>query len=419
MINKKQHLKLKKIASLALMMLAFTACNDDTKTPKVVAEVKTEAPAPVVKYGFLLNDYTVVNDTIASGDSFGDILLKHGLNHSQIFQIVEKVRDTFNPRRIVVGKPYTILKSRDSASAPKAFIYENDVVNYTVVNFGDSISAHTAKKPVTLKKRNVSGVITSSLSDAIENEGLNYMITHELNSIYQWSIDFFRLQKGDKFKFVFTEKYINDSIYAGIENIEASVFVHEDKPYYAFNFVADSLSGEADFYDENARPLQSFFLKAPLNFSRISSRFSPRRFHPVQKRWKAHKGTDYAAPHGTPIWSTANGVVIASSYTGGNGNYVKIKHNDTYTTQYLHMSKRAVRQGQRVKQGDIIGYVGSTGLATGPHVCYRFWVNGQQVDPFRQNLPAAAPIEDGLKDSYFAAIEPLKEELGKIEFKHI
>src|SRR5690606_13875792 len=291
--------------------------------------------------------------------------------------------------------------------------------NYTVVNFGDSISAHTSKKPVSIKKRTVSGVISSSLSDAIESEGLNYMLTHELNSIYQWSIDFFRLQKGDKFKFVFTEKYINDSIYAGIENIEASVFVHEDKPYYAFNFVADSLSGEADFYDENARPLQSFFLKAPLNFSRISSRFSPRRFHPVQKRWKAHKGTDYAAPHGTPIWSTANGVVIASSYTGGNGNYVKIKHNDTYTTQYLHMSKRAVKQGQRVKQGDIIGYVGSTGLATGPHVCYRFWVNGVQVDPFKQNLPAAAPIEDHLKDAYFAAIEPLKEELEKIEFKNI
>jgi murein DD-endopeptidase MepM/ murein hydrolase activator NlpD len=216
---------------------------------------------------------------------------------------------------------------------------------------------------------------------------------------------------------VYNERYINDSIYAGIESIDAAVFYHQDKPYYAFNFTADSVSGVRDYYDEKARPLQSFFLKAPVDYFRISSRFSPRRFHPVQKRWKAHKGTDYAAAHGTPIKSTANGVVIASSYTAGNGNYVKIKHNGTYTTQYLHMSKRLVNVGQRVKQGDIIGRVGSTGLATGPHVCYRFWKNGVQVDPFRQNLPAAEPIEDKYIPSYFAAIEPLKDELNRIDFQ--
>ena len=275
------------------------------------------------------------------------------------------------------------------------------------------------KKPLTIKKRDVSGVINSSLSETIAEEGLSYLLAHEMNNIYQWSIDFFRLQKGDRFKLVYNERYIDDTIYAGIENIEAAVFYHEDKPYYAFNFKADSTSGEFDYYDEKARPLQSFFLKAPLNFSRISSRFSPRRYHPVQKRWKAHKGTDYAAPYGTPIWSTANGVVIASSYTAGNGNYVKVKHNGTYTTQYLHMSKRAVKKGQHVKQGEIIGYVGSTGLATGPHVCYRFWVNGVQEDPFRQNLPSAEPIEEKYVPAYFAAIEPLKEELEKIKFKEI
>lgn len=400
-------------------MTAFTACNNENKFSEPVASVEKMAPAPIVKYGFLLNDYVVVNDTIRQGDNFGDILLKHGLDHNQVYQIVEKVRDTLNPRRIKVGRPYAILKSRDSAETPKAFVYENDVINYTVIGMGDSIWAHTAKRPVSLKKRSVSGVISSNLSNAVANEGLSDAVTHELSGIYQWSIDFFQLQKGDQFKMVFTEKYIDDTIYAGIEKIEASVFVHEEKPYYAFGYAADSVKGEIDFYDENARPLQSFFLKAPLNFSRISSRFSPRRFHPVQKRWKAHKGTDYAAPHGTPIWSTANGVVVASSYTGGNGNYVKIKHNDTYTTQYLHMSKRAVRQGQRVKQGDVIGYVGSTGLATGPHVCYRFWKNGVQVDPFRQNLPAAEPITENLRDTYFAAIEPLKAELEKIEFKNI
>lgn len=404
-----------------MLMIAVSACNDEPEKAEIADNAVEEPAAPrvVEEYGFVLNDYEVVRDTVRSGDSFGIILGAHGVQPGKIFQIVEKVKDTFNPRKIVIGKPYVILKDSDSAGRPRTFIYENDLVNYTVVELGDSISAYTAKKPVTITKKAVSGVINSSLSEAIQDEGLNYLLAHEMNNIYQWSIDFFRLQKGDRFKLVYNERYINDTIYAGIESIEASVFYHEDKPYYAFNFVADSISGDRDYYDEKARPLQSFFLKAPLNFSRISSRFSPKRFHPVQNRWKAHKGTDYAAPHGTPIWSTANGEVIASSYTAGNGNYVKIKHNGTYTTQYLHMSKRAVKKGQRVKQGDIIGYVGSTGLATGPHVCYRFWVNGQQVDPFRQNLPAAEPIEEKYIPSYFAAIEPLKAELNEIEFKQL
>ena len=163
--------------------------------------------------------------------------------------------------------------------------------------------------------------------------------------------------------------------------------------------------------------MQSFFLKAPLKFSRISSRYTKRRFHPVQKRWKAHLGTDYAAPTGTPIWSTADGVVIKSSYTRGNGNYVKVRHNEKYTTQYLHMTKRNVKVGQRVKQGDIIGFVGSTGLATGPHVCYRFWVYGKQVDPFKQNLPSSEPLKEELKPDYFMAIEGLKKELDSLPFK--
>ncbi len=403
-----------------MLLVVFTACNEESKKKDLANNVKEE-PAPVIvrDYGFVLNDYEVVRDTIKSGDSFGIILGNHGVAPGKVFEIVQKVKDTFNPRRIVLGKPYTILKERDSARTPRVFVYENDAINYTVVDLRDSISVYTAKKPVTVTQKVVAGVITSSLSEAIQDQGLNYLLAHEMNNIYQWSIDFFRLQKGDRFKLVYNERYINDSIYAGIENIEASVFYHQDKPYYAFNFVVDSLTGERDYYDEKARPMQSFFLKAPLNFSRISSRFSPNRFHPVQKRWKAHKGTDYAAPYGTPIWSTANGVVIASSYTAGNGNYVKIKHNGTYTTQYLHMSRRGVKNGQRVKQGDIIGYVGSTGLATGPHVCYRFWVNGKQVDPFRQNLPAAEPLEEKYIPVYFATIAPLKTELGKINFESI
>ena len=411
---------MKKIKYLILLVVAFTACKNDEENKEEITEAKVEKIIPVIEeYGFVLNDYEVVRDTIQSGDSFGEILDTHGVSRSKVFEITEQVSETFNPTKLVTGKPYVILKAKDSINTPEFFIYENDRIDYTVVNIGKNIAAFKSQKPVTIKRKTVSGIIVSNLSEAMSNQGLSVLLSHELSSIYQWSIDFWKLQKGDQFKMVYNERYINDSIYAGIENIEGAVFVHQGKPYYAFSYVADPEKGDSDFYDEEARPLQSFFLKAPLNFSRISSRFSGNRYHPVQKRWKAHKGTDYAAPHGTPIWSTANGTVIASSYTGGNGNYVKVKHNDTYTTQYLHMSKRLVKVGDRVKQGDVIGKVGSTGLATGPHVCYRFWVRGKQVDPFRQNLPAAEPIADNLKEDYFATIKAVKTKLANIPFKEI
>ena len=413
---------MKRVSYLLMLMLmfAFASCNEAKQNEDVaenIEEVIPVEPKEVKEYGMILNDFEVVRDTVRSGDIFGNILQSHGLGPGSVYELVEAVKDTFNPRRIVIGKPYVILKAKDSAETPLKFIYENDLINYTVVDLGGNPNAYTDRKPVSIKRNTVTGVIETSLSDAIQGQGLNYLLTHELNNIYMWSIDFFRLQKGDRFKMVVNERYINDSIYAGIESVEAAEFVHQERPYFAFSY-SDSQTGDRDYYDEEARPLQSFFLKAPLNYTRISSRFSPNRFHPVQKRWKAHKGTDYAAPHGTPIWSTADGTVVAASYTQGNGNYVKVQHNRTYTTQYLHMSKRNVRVGQRVKQGDVIGYVGSTGLATGPHVCYRFWVNGQQVDPFRQDLPSAEPLDDTLLDSYFASIESLKSELATIDYEH-
>ncbi len=407
---------MKKLTYLLAFGLSLTACNQEKETREITEVVVEETPVIQEEYGFVLNDFEVIRDTIRSGDNFGGIMGSHGMSGNKLHEVLQQVKGIFNPARLGAGKAYMILKSKDSINTPNYFIYENDRIGYTVVSVGDSIGAYKAEKPVTIKRKTVSGIILNNLSQSMQDEGLSVTLTHELSNIYQWSIDFFKLQKGDQFKMVYNERYINDTIYAGIESVEAAVFVHQDKPYYAFGY---TVNNEAGFYDEEARPLESFFLKAPLNFTRISSRFSGNRFHPVQKTWKAHKGTDYAAPHGTPIWSTANGTVIASGYTAGNGNYVKVKHNDTYTTQYLHMSQRLVKVGDRVKQGDVIGKVGSTGLATGPHVCYRFWVRGQQVDPFRQNLPAAEPIADHLKEDYFQAIQSIKEDLDIVPFKEI
>ncbi|MBZ9627068.1 peptidoglycan DD-metalloendopeptidase family protein [Psychroflexus sp. CAK1W] len=409
-----------RLLSLLLGILVIS-CNDDVETTpeKEIETIKVEKiPEPKI-FGFNLNDYEVVFDTVRRGDTFGTIMDSHGVSPGKVYQLTQSIPDSvMNFRRINPGKPYAVFKSKDSTQRVEHFVYQNSVINYAVISL-DSVKGTAKSKPVTIKQKTTSGVISSSLSAAIDEAGLDYLLTNRFADIYQWSVDFFKLQEGDQFKLIYKEKYIDDTIYAGLESIDAAVLKHRGREFYAFEFEMDSLTGRTDYFDEEAKTLRKFFLKAPLQFSRISSRYTRRRFHPVQRRWKAHKGTDYAAGTGTPIWSTADGVVTKASYTRGNGNYVKVRHTSKYSTQYLHMSRRAVKVGQYVKQGEIIGYVGQTGLATGPHVCYRFWVNGRQVDPYKEDLPEAEPMKEELKPSYFEFMAPLKVQLDNVEYKEI
>ena len=240
------------------------------------------------------------------------------------------------------------------------------------------------------------------------------------DEIYAWTIDFRRLQKGDHFKVIYTDKFIDDTIYVGVSDIKAAYFNHNNEAFYAFEFETDSVKGIRDYFNEEAKNLRRAFLKMPVQFSRISSRYNlKRKIAYYGNVVRPHKGTDFAAPVGTPIMATANGTVIESARKGGNGNYVKIRHNATYTTQYLHMSKRKAKVGQFVKQGDVIGWVGMTGNTSGPHVCYRFWKNGVQVDPFRQKLPEADPISDNLKEKFLNYIQPIKQQLDNIQFQSV
>jgi len=301
-------------------------------------------------------------------------------------------------------------------ASPVAFIYQPSMLDYVVVNLKDSVYAKKNKKEVKLRTFEAQGVITSSLSETLEAQRLSPLLAYDLSDIYAWSIDFFRLEKGDRFKIVYTQKYIDDSIYVGLNRIHAAYFEHRKKPYYAIEFESDEVRGITEFFDEKGKNLRRAFLQAPVQFSRISSRYNKRRRISYYGRTKPHYGTDFAAPVGTPIRATASGTVVASGYTRGNGNYVTIRHNGTYKTQYLHMKKRKVRKGQQVKQGDLIGTVGMTGYTSGPHVCYRFWKNGKQVDPFRQKLPEAKPIEPKLKEKYMVYMQPLKETLDCITF---
>ncbi|MEO9954320.1 peptidoglycan DD-metalloendopeptidase family protein [Nonlabens sp.] len=402
-----------------LLALGFTSCKEDVETIEEAQEPTPVVVEPKMKYGYDLNDFELVADTVVSGATFNDLISDHIVEGQSAYKTANRLNEVYDLRRIQAGKPFKILKRKDSIGTPEAFIYEPSKLDYVVVHFNDTLAAYKDKHPISYKRKTASGIINSTLSEAMAEEGLGLSAIYELSDIYKWSIDFFKLQKGDRFKMIYQERYINDSIYAGIESIEAAVFETDETPFYAFDYVTDSITGMSDYYDDNGKTLRSFFLKAPVNYSRISSRFTKRRFHPVQKRWKAHKGTDYAAAYGTPIVATANGIVTKSSYTGGNGNYVKIKHNGTYSTQYLHMTKRKVKVGQRVKQGQVIGTVGSTGLATGPHVCYRFWVNGKQVDPYKQNLPSADPLPEEAMETYMEFIAPLKIEIDQLPFKEM
>lgn len=404
---------IKKILVAVGCCLTLLGCE---KQQKQVQMVKEEVIKPIIEFGFNLNDFHVLRDTIKTGDTFGKILAMNNVDATQIFEISEKAKPTFNPRRLKVGDAYTILLSKDSLKKPNAFIYQPSKIDYIVVNMADSVHAYAKKKPVKIVEREASGIITKSLSESILEAGMDYMVAHKLSQIYDYTVDFFRLQQGDKFKIIYEERFIDDTLYVGMGKIKAAYFEHKNHPFYAFNYVTDSIKNKSSFYDEKANMMRRMFLKAPLDFFRISSRFSPRRFHPVQKVWKAHKGTDYAAPHGTPIRATANGTIVKAGYTAGNGNYVKIRHNGTYETQYLHMSKILVKVGQYVAQGEEIGRVGSTGLATGPHVCYRFWKNGVQVDPLTHVMPASEPMNESMKGSYLEYVKPLKYRLDNIPY---
>lgn len=403
-----------------IMLFGALSCKDDVNSSDlpITDEIAIVEEPDKYEFGFNLNDFVVVRDTIKRGDSFGEILERNKIGYPKIFNIVEKAKDSFDIRKLQLGKPYTLLCSKDSLQLPQCFIYQPNRENYVVINFQDSIHAYTSKKPIKYVERVAQGVITSNISEALDSQGLSVQLAYKMaDDIYAWTIDFNRLQKGDRFKVIYTDKYIDDSIYAGVDNIKAAYFEHKSEPLYAFEFETDSIKGITDYFNEEAKNLRRAFLRSPVSFSRVSSRYNlRRRIAYYGNKIRPHRGTDFAAKVGTPIMATANGTVVKSSYTRGNGKYVKIKHNATYSTQYLHMSKRLVKVGQFVKQGDIIGRVGMTGNTAGPHVCYRFWKNGRQVDPFKQKLPEAKPISEDLKTKYLEYIESVRAQLDSIEF---
>jgi len=375
-------------------VLFLFSCNQ--KSREVVEKKEKKVEVEVVEkenkflYEINVDSFKVETNKIKWGQSFSNILLKKGVSNLSIHNASLKSKNVFNLKKIRKGKNYTLLIKKGN-KAPEFFIYEPDVYSYIVYKLTDSIYVNKVNKEITYHEKNISGVINSSLYMSFEENNYPPILVNMMVDVFAWQIDFFKIMPKDSYNVLYTEEQIDGKV-VGIKNIKAAKFFHDKLNYYAIAY--DQGFGD-DYFDENGNSLRKTFLRSPLKFYRISSKFRKKRYHPVLKRYRDHLGTDYSAPRGTPIMSVADGIIKEVRWGKNNGRFVKISHNNIYSTQYLHMLKfkKGIKKGKKVLQGEVIGYVGSTGLATGPHVCFRFWRNGNQVDPYKQkDLPEGEPI---------------------------
>ena len=391
-----------------LLLISFLFLSAACQREKQV----TQSPEPEVKktilYGIEADDYQLKKDTIKLGQTLGKVLGQYGISAQRVDQLDKAAKEIFPLKQIRADRPYTLFLRKDSLNLGKLdyFVYEKDVVEYVVFDFTqDSIAITKGEKPITIKRQKRSSTIESSLWGAIMRDSLPYSLAAEMEEIYQWTVDFFGIQKGDSFTVIYDEKLI-DSTHVGIGRIWGAKFNHAGKEVYAIPF---KQGDKIQYWEYDGASLRKQLLKAPLKFSRISSGFSYSRLHPVHRVYRAHTGVDYAAPKGTPVRAVADGVVTFKGWGGGGGNTLKIKHAGNLVTGYLHLSKFAagINKGSRVSQGQLIGYVGSTGTSTGPHLDYRIWKNGTPINPLKVPQEPAEPI----KKENMAAFEILRERI--------
>lgn len=370
--------------------------------------------SPVYMYGLRVDPYTVEEKLIGKGQFFADMLSPYGIGSTDALKLTEQAKPFFNVRQFAHGKPYRVVyEEGDTSNVLKYLIYEANAVQYIIFDFtGTEKKVYEGRKEMKIIRREAGGTVNSTLFGSMTENNLSAQTAVELAEIFASSIDFYRIRKGDYYKLIFEEKVV-DGESVGIEKIMAAQFNHEGQNYFGFRYEEN---GKGSYFDEKGNSQRKAFLKSPLKFGRLTSGYTQRRFHPVQKRFKAHLGTDYAAPSGTPIMTIGDGVILEARYSAFNGNYVKVKHNSNIVTQYLHMSRfgSGIRPGRKVTQGQTIGFVGSTGLSTGPHVCFRYWKNGQQVNHLREKFANYTPINPANKKAYMALKDELMDQLSNI-----
>lgn len=366
----------------------------------------------VLKFGFPVDSVYFEEGVIKKNEVFSNLLNSNGLNSNLILSIENKAKDIFNFRNIKAGSKYHIIKNHECDDKPIAFVYEHDKLTYLVCDLRNDVKVDLVERDVEICEEAVYGTIESSLWHSLSKIGVDNSVIDKMETALSTSVDFYHTQKGDEFKLIFEKRYVEGE-YIGLGKLKAASYTTGNNTSYSILYETDNYEGYLDF---EGRPARKTFLKAPVKFSRISSAFSLRRLHPIKKTTIPHLGTDYAAPYGTPIQAVSDGVVTAAAYGSGNGNFVKIRHDKTYETQYLHMSKfaKGIKPGVRVKQGQTIGYVGTTGLATGPHVCFRFWKNGKQVNHLKEKMPAAEPLPAHLLEDYYELRDKMLVQLQNI-----
>ena len=413
------------ILLLTLLSLIMASCEAWSESDQSSASSKSQpaansepiTPEPVESepvYNIFGIDETLKVSThiIRRNESLSAILRRHGLSSPEIHNLSRASSGIFDVRRMRAGRPLHIYYSPDWRHGDKvAFVvYEDNTSDFVRFSISDSVLVERDSKPVEIRTRLAGGIINSSLYQTMRDINVDPQLTNRLANVYAWQVDFYRIQPGDHFQVLFEERLI-DGEAAEIGRIKAAVFTHRNQDYYAFHYMQNDID---EYFDEQGNSLRRQFMAAPLDYSRISSRFTNRRYHPVLKRNMPHHGTDYAAAVGTPIRAVGDGTITVARYDRNNGNYIRIRHNSVYETGYLHMSRFAsgMQPGTQVKQGQIIGYVGQTGLATGPHLCFRFWQHGRPVDPRNIDLPPADPIQDEHRASFALRKEQL---LGDLE----
>lgn len=384
------------------LLWSCTQIKKDQNTPQPKSDIikpvsdstsASETVAEFDDYGFRTDTVHVTNHKVQRNESLYLILDKFDFSAREIFEITQLADDLIDLKSFKPGQPYRVYASLEDENTLARLVWQPNPVDYVVFDWQDSLKIYKSSKIISSKTKTASGEIKSSLYEAMQDEELSPMLAYKLSEIYAWEIDFFSLRSGDRFRMVYEERYINGEFF-DIGDIKAVEFTHRGEVYPAFQYQDKYTEG---YFDGEGNSVQKALLKAPFKYSqRISSGFSHNRFHPVLKRRIPHYGVDYAAPHGTPVLSTGDGTITEARYRGANGNIVKIRHNGTYETAYLHLSgfARGIRRGVQVKQGQVIGYVGKTGRVTGTHLDYRIYRNGSPVNPLTVDLPSSESIPE-------------------------
>ncbi|HKL31009.1 MAG TPA: peptidoglycan DD-metalloendopeptidase family protein [Tangfeifania sp.] len=405
---------------MAFLTSLFFSCQQNNKQTTTAEQPSIKdtliVAEPVLEYGLPVDSFLIQKGIVKRNQHLSNILTDFGVDMVTIDKLARQSKNVFDVRKIRSGNNYSVFQTPDSLGAARFFVYENSPVDYYVFELFDSLRVYHGEKEIHTKLRTSQGTIQSSLWNTMKDNDLDPMLALRLNNIYAWTIDFFAIQKGDRFRVIFEEQYV-DTTYIGIGEIYAAQFDHYGDELFAFRFFQDE---RFDYFDEEGQSLRKAFLKAPLDFFRISSRFSHSRMHPVLRIRRPHRGVDYAAPKGTPVKTIGDGTVVARAYQrNGGGNYVKIKHNSMYTTTYMHLSgfAKGITTGARVEQGQVIGYVGSTGLSTGPHLDFRIAKNGQLVDPLKVEAPPVEPVFEENVSRYKQVKDSLMNELKQVEWE--